>query len=82
MRENEKDTVVSQTKAQANCNLTDPRDFEVIEAGAPFHGQRGDSEAQRRRLLKQGEGAANASNFSKKMEEHPSVDRAKKPHTP
>jgi hypothetical protein len=76
----EKDTVVSQTKAQANCYLADPRDFIVVEEGVPFHGQCGDSEAQYRGLVKHGEAAANASNFSK-AEVHPNVNRAKKPHT-
>jgi hypothetical protein len=78
----EKNAVVSQTKAQANCNLTDPRDFEVIEAGPPFHGQCGESDAQHRGLVKLGEAFANASNFTKAAEQHPNVDRAKKPHTP
>jgi hypothetical protein len=78
----QKNTVVNQTKAQANCYLADPRDFVVVEEGIPFHGQCGDSEAQYRGLLKQGEVAANASNFTKAMEVHPNVDRAKKPHTP
>jgi hypothetical protein len=77
----EKNAVVSQTKAQANCNLTDPRDFIVLAEDVPFHGQHGDNAAQFRGLLKQSE-AANASNFTKAMEVHPNVDRAKKPHTP
>jgi hypothetical protein len=82
MKEIEKDTVVSQTKAQANCYLADPRDFVVVEEGVPFHGQRGVTEGQYRGLVKQGEAAANASNFTKALEVHPNVDRAKKPHTP
>jgi hypothetical protein len=77
----EKNAVTHQTKEQANCYLADPRDFEVIKAGVPFHGQHGDTEGQYRGLLKQSE-AANASNFTKAMEVHPSVDRAKKPRTP
>jgi hypothetical protein len=81
MKENEKNNVVSQTKAQANCNLTDPRDFVVVEESVPFHGQHGDTQAQYRGLLKQSE-AANASNFTKAVEVHPNVNRAKKPHTP
>jgi hypothetical protein len=78
----EKNAVVNQTKEQANCNLTDPRDFIVVAGGVPFHGQHGDTEGQYRGLVKQGEAAANASNFTKAMEVHPNVERAKKPHTP
>jgi hypothetical protein len=75
----EENAVVNQTKEQANCYLADPRDFVVVKGGVPFHGQRGDTEGQYRGLLKQSE-SANASNFTKAMEVHPNVDRAKKPH--
>jgi hypothetical protein len=78
----EKNTAVNQTKRQANCYLADPRDFVVVEGGVPFNGQCGENAAQYRGLLKQGEAAANASNFSKAMEVHPNVDRAKKSHAP
>ena len=54
----------------------------VVEGGVPFNGQCGENAAQYRGLLKQGEAAANASNFSKAMEVHPNVDRAKKSHAP
>ena len=81
MKEKDRDTVVRQSAAQSNCNLTDPRDFVVVEEGVPFHGQRGDTEARYRGLVKQGEAAANASNFTKGMEVHPNVDRTKRSHT-
>jgi hypothetical protein len=81
MKEKEKDTVVSQSKTQSNCYLANPRDFIVVAASVPFHGQHGDTEGQYRGLLKQSE-AANASNFTQAMEVHPNVDRATKPHTP
>jgi hypothetical protein len=78
----EKNSVIYQTKEQANCYLADPRDFVVVEEGVPFHGQCGDSDSQYRRLLSKGEVAANASTFSEEMEEHPDVNSAKRPHTP
>jgi hypothetical protein len=82
MKKDEKNAVVRQTPAQANCYLADPHEFVVVEEGVPFHGQCGDSEGQYRGLLKQAEAAANASNFTNDAEQHPNVDRAKRPHTP
>jgi hypothetical protein len=78
----EKNSVVDQTKEQANPYLADPRDFVVLEEGVPFHGQCGDNQREYQHLLNHGEAAASASNFAEDAEQHPSVDNAKKPHTP
>jgi hypothetical protein len=78
----EKNSVVDQTEEQANCYLADPRDFVIEEEGVPFHGQCGDNQREYQKLLKGGEVAANASNFTENGEEHPNVNRAKKPRTP
>ena len=69
------------SKNQMNPGLADPRDFEVIEADTPFHKQRGNNPAEYKKLLRQGEEAANASNFSEQGEVHPDVDRSGPPHT-
>ena len=76
----EKDTLVKLTPEQSNPYLARPEEFEVIEA-LPFHGQCGENQREYQKLLKQGEVAANASNFDD-AEVHPNVNTAKKQHTP
>ena len=74
---------------QMSPGLADPRDFVVMEAdesaapkmATPFHGQCGTSTAEYEKLLRQGEEAANASNFSEQGEVHPDVNNAAPPHT-
>ena len=84
----EKDTLVPMSKNQLSPGLCDPRDFDVIEAGAalnirtPFHNQCGSTEAEYRKLLREGDVAANASDRVDEPELHPNVNRAGKPHTP
>jgi len=84
----EKDTLVPMSKNQLSPGLCDPRDFEVIEAGevpkmrTPFHKQCGSTEAEYRKLLREGDKAANASDREDQTEQHPNVNRAGKPHTP
>jgi len=76
----ERNTVAELTPEQSNPYLARPDQFEVIEA-LPFHGQCGENQREYQKLLKRGEAAANASNFTD-AEVHPNVDTAKKPHTP
>jgi len=47
----------------------------------PFHNQCGSSEAEYKKLLREGEDAANASDFDDNAEEHPNVNNAGKPRT-
>ncbi len=85
----QKDTLCQMGKNQMSPNLCDPRDFEVMEAGdraspkmsAPFHNQCGRNSSEYKALLRDGERAANASNFNE-AEIHPDVNNAGKPHTP
>jgi hypothetical protein len=84
----EKNQLVEQSPAQSDTNLCNPRDFEVIEAGeaptmrTPFHNQCGKTDAEYQRLLRQGEEAANASDFNDDGELRPDVNRSGKPRTP
>jgi hypothetical protein len=78
----EKDTLVPMSKNQMSPGLCDPRDFEVIEEGVPFHGNCGRTAAEYKNLLREGEEAANASDFDENAEQHPDVNHAGKPHTP
>ena len=81
---NEKNTLMADcmSKNQMSPGLADPRDFEVIEAEPEFGGQCGSSTAEYEKLFRQGEAAANASNFSEQGEVHPNVNDAAPPHTP
>jgi hypothetical protein len=63
---------VELTPEQTNPYLARPDQFEVIEA-LPFHGQCGENQREYQKLLKQGEAAANASNFADDAEVHPNV---------
>lgn len=86
----QKNELATLSEQQGSPNLCDPRDFEVIEAdesadpkmAAPFHGQCGSTGAEYESLLREGDRAANASNFSAQGEVHPDVNRAGKPRTP
>jgi hypothetical protein len=71
----------SMSKNQMSPGLCDPREFEVIEADTPFHGQCGNNDAEYQRLLRQGAEAANASDFSEQGEEHPNVNDSGPAHT-
>ncbi len=87
---NSKNTLMGDvmSKNQMSPGLADPRDFPVLEAGdsskmpTPFHGQCGGTNAEYEKLLRQGEAAANASNFSGQGEVHPDVNNSAPPHTP
>lgn len=84
----EKNTLVPMNENKMSPGLCDARDFVVMEAGesaapkmpTPFHGQCGDTDAEYRKLLREGEAAANASNFED-TELHPDVNRPGEPHT-
>lgn len=54
---------------------------EVPKMRTPFHNQCGSSEAEYKKLLREGEDAANASDFDDNAEEHPNVNNAGKPRT-
>jgi hypothetical protein len=77
----ERNTLTPMSKNQLSPGLCDPRDFEVIEAGVPFNGNCGNTEAEYKKLLRDGERNANASDFAA-AEEHPNVNDALKSHTP
>lgn len=83
----QKNELATLSPNQSNCYAADPRDFAVLEAGtasamsAPFHGQCGDTNAEYERLLREGERAANASNFREVGEAHPDVNKAGTPRT-
>jgi len=78
----EKNELCELSVEQQNAYLCDSRDWEVMKDGVPYHGQCGDNPQQYRKLLQQGEAAANASAFAERAEKHPNVNHAGKPHTP
>jgi len=78
----EKNELCELSAEQQNPYLCDSRGWEVMKDGVPFHGQCGDNPRQYRKLLRDGERVANASNFTEDAELHPNVNRAGKPHTP
>jgi hypothetical protein len=49
---NKKNTRIDQTATQSNPYAARPEDFEVEGDGVPFHGQRGESESEYKKLLK------------------------------
>jgi hypothetical protein len=83
----QKNELVSLSKNQSNPYLCDPRDFVVIEAcevpkmSMPFHNQCGSTTREYRKLLREGEDSANASDRVDETEQHPDVNRAGRPHT-
>ncbi len=78
----EKNKLCEMTAEQQNPYLCNSHDWEVMKDGVPFNGQCGDNQQQYRKLLRQGETAANASDFNEDAELHPDVNHAGKPHTP
>jgi hypothetical protein len=83
----EQNKLFEQTEAQRNTRLAKPQDFVVTTASEglskslPGHGQRGDSLAEHKRLLKEA-ATGNASKLTKKGQPLATeVHHAKKPHT-
>jgi hypothetical protein len=80
---NQKNELATLSPNQSNPYAADPRDFVFIEAGesaapkmaTPYHGQCGSTDAEYEQLLRVGELCANASDFAKQGEQHPSVNR-------
>jgi hypothetical protein len=77
---NEKDEVISQTPAQANCYLARPEDFKV-EQEREFGGQRGDSDRELKTLLAAADSKGKPRISDEGQDLPTAVDDATKPHT-
>lgn len=72
---NQKNELATLSPEQRNPYLCDPRDWEVVENGVPFHKQCGSNEREYKQLL------AESEKGNIEGEVHPDVNRAGKPRT-